>query len=145
MIRESFIKNIFVLPILTGVIVQAIKCSLYSVVNRRFEFDRFFKADGMPNLQAGVYSSLMVIVGIKYGYSSILFTVTAGYSLIIIHDTMRLKRHKASQTDALNMILSSFQEYEDLRHRINRVLQFRPLDVIIGVALGIIITYGFLY
>lgn len=141
MIKEAFLRDIFLLPILTGVMLQALKCTLYSVLNRRFELGRFFQADGMPNLHAAVFCALSAVVGIKYGYSSILFAVTTTYSLIIVHDTMRLKRHKASQTDALNLILASMDEYEDLRNRIKRVLQFRPLDVIVGGVLGVLSAY----
>ncbi len=86
-----------------------------------------------------------ILIGIKYGYSSILFSVTTTYSAVIIHDTMRLKRQKEKQADVLNEIISNIKEYKGLRSaRITRVLQFRPLDVMIGTTLGVLLTYGLL-
>lgn len=142
MLKQVLYRDIFILPIVNAVLVQMIKVVVYSAVNRRFEFTRFVQADGMPNLHAAVFGSISSLVGIKYGYSSILFSITTTFSVIIMHDTMRVKREKEKQTGVLRTIISSVKEYEDLRSvKISRVLQFRPLDVITGCALGVILTY----
>lgn len=142
MIKLMLYKDVFLIPILCGVIVQILKLIIYSLVNRNLDIGKLFKADGMPNLPATVFGALSAVIGLKYGYSSILFAVTATYSVIIMHDTMRVKREKEKQTGMLNTIITNVQEYGDIHSaRINRVLQFRPLDVMSGALLGFLLTY----
>ncbi|MBN1164976.1 MAG: divergent PAP2 family protein [Candidatus Krumholzibacteriota bacterium] len=142
MFREILYRHIYIVPLICGLAVQFIKLGLYSLLNKKFDISRFFQTDGMPNLHAVVFTSLSVVVGVKYGYSSIIFAVIATYSAIIMHDTMRLKRAKEKQVDVLNRIILSIKEYGEVGSaRISRVLQFRPLDVLGGAALGVLITY----
>ncbi|MBU8920233.1 MAG: divergent PAP2 family protein [Bacteroidales bacterium] len=145
MIKQLFYRDIFLLPVICAILVQLLKGILYSLINRKFDIARFFQADGMPNLHASVFGSVAALIGIKYGYSSILFSVTTTYCLVIIHDMMRLKRQKEKQADVLNEIITNIKEYKSLRSaKITRVLQFRPLDVMVGTALGVLLTYGLL-
>lgn len=142
MISQILYRDIYLIPILCGVFAQLLKVLLYSLVARRFIPGRLFQHDGMPNLHATVFGSLSAAVALKYGISSILFSATSAFSIIIMHDTMRVKREKEKQVDVLNKILTSISEQDgNYSERINRVLQFRPLDVICGAALGILLTY----
>jgi len=118
---------------------------LHCVAERKFKLDAVTQADGMPNLHSAVFSSLSMSIGIKYGFSSILFSVVAAFSVIIIHDTMRLKGEKVKQTNVLNRIISSDESYQDITEDGElRTLRFKPLDVLSGTALGIIGAYCFL-
>jgi len=139
MIKQMLYREIFLVPVICGVLIQIIKLTLQCVTERRFTLDALTQADGMPNLHSAVFSSLSMTIGIKYGFSSILFSVVAAFSVIIIHDTMRLKGEKVKQTDVLNKIISSNESYQDITEDADlRTLRFRPLDVLSGTALGII-------
>jgi len=141
MYREVFYRELYLAPIITGVIVQVVKVVLYSIVQHRFAFERFMQTDGFPSLHAGVFSSLATCVGIKYGYSSILFSVVTTYSVIIIHDTLRLKGEKGKQAHVLNELLQSVEQYSEIGDSLTiKVLRYRPLDVLSGVVIGIIFT-----
>lgn len=127
---------------MAGLVCQFLKLLIYSVMERRFMPGGLFRPDGMPNVHATVFAALSTVVGIKYGYSSALYSVTATYSIVILHDTMRVKREKEKQVDVLNRIISSIDEYGELDGDVvKRVLQYRPLDVLGGVILGTTLTY----
>ena len=80
-------------------------------------------------------------IGIKYGFSSILFSVVTTYSVIIIHDTLRLKGEKGRQADLLNKILTNVEQYSKLNESLSiKVLHYRPLDVLSGAVVGIVAT-----
>jgi uncharacterized protein len=139
MIKQVLYREIFLVPVICGLLIQVIKLILICITERRFTLDALTQADGMPNLHSAVFSSLSMTVGIKYGFSSILFSVVAGFSVIIIHDTMRLKGEKVKQTDVLNRIISSNESYQDFTEDAAlRTLSFKPLDVLSGTVLGII-------
>ena len=141
MFKQALYREIFLVPVICGMLIQGIKLILHSVAERRFKLDALTQADGMPNLHSAVFSSLTMSVGMKYGYSSILFSVVAAFSVIIIHDTMRLKGEKVKQTNILNRIILSNQSYQGITERELRTLRFKPLDVLSGTVLGIIGAY----
>jgi len=144
--KVIFYRHIFLLPILVGVFIQIIKMFIYSLAKWKMDYGRVLKADGMPNLQTAVFSSLVAGVGIKYGYSTLLFSVVAGYSSIIIHDTLRLKGEKEKQASTINSILSNVREFGGISEGRSRgVLQYRVFDIMTGAALGVVLTYMLIY
>ena len=139
MLKQILYRDIFLVPIICGFFVQCLKILLYSIVNKRLSIIKFVQADGMPNLHSAVFSSLSTGIGLKYGISSILFSLVTAYSVIIIHDTMRLKGEKVKQVDVLHKIISSINMNGGLTSETHfRALRFRPFDVLSGSALGIL-------
>jgi acid phosphatase family membrane protein YuiD len=142
MMRQILYRDIFLVPIIAGLVCQLLKLVIYSVMGRRFMPGGLFRPDGLPNIHAAVFSALSTVIGIKYGYSSLLYSVGATYSIVILHDTMRVKREKEKQVDVLNRIISSTAWYGEFDFDgMKRVLQYRPLDVFGGVVLGITLSY----
>lgn len=142
MTKALLYKYSFLVPILVGVIVQCLKMSIYSLVNMKIDYGRIVNANGMPNLNSAVFSSLSMSIGMKYGYSTLLFSVVTAYSMIIIHDTLRLKREKEKQTNIINLIITNINEFKNIREgKVKKVLQIRMFDVAAGAILGVLITY----
>jgi len=142
MMRQVLYRDIFLIPIIAGVVCQMFKLAIYSVMARRIMPGALFRPDGMPNLHASVFVALSTVVGIKYGYSSLLYSMTAVYSVVILHDTIRVKREKEKQVDVLNRIISSIDDYGRFdADMVRRVLQYRPLDVLGGGILGVTLSY----
>jgi hypothetical protein len=142
MFRQVLYREIFIVPIMCGFLVQIIKMLIYLAAERKISIGKLAQIDGMPNLHSAVCSSLSATIGIKYGYSSILFSLAAVYAVIIIHDTTRLKGEKGKQTHVLNRIISSVESYRDIAGDWElRARRFEPLDVLCGTALGVVGTY----
>ncbi len=142
MIRQFAYRHIYLVPFICVFFVQCLKLLLYSIVERRMQLGKLVQFDGMPNLHSAAFSSLSTAIGIKYGASSILFALVTTYSVIIVHDTMRLKGEKGKQVNVLNTLLSNLSEYNQLNDNAKlRVLSFKPFDVMCGVILGILGAY----
>jgi uncharacterized protein len=145
MFRQVLYHEIYLVPIICGLLIQTIKMVSYLIVERRVNIGALAQADGMPNLHSAVFSSLAATVGIKYGFSSILFSLVGGYTVIIIHDTMRLKGEKVKQTNVLKGIISSSESWRDIADDGElRALRFEPLDVLCGTALGVLGSFALL-
>ena len=137
MIKEILYRQLFLVPLLCGFLIQCLKVIVYSVAEKKVNLVKFVQADGMPNLHSAVFSSMSTGIGIKYGFSSIVFSLMATYSMI--NDTMRIKGEKGKQVHVLNTILSGFHGKDEFRWGNNlRVLRFKPFDVMSGVVLGIL-------
>lgn len=142
MFRVILFRDIYLVPIGAGVCSQIVKMLIYTALQRRFLPGRLLQPDGMPNLHSAVFGSFSAAIGIKYGFGSLLYSVVTTYSVIIIHDTLRLKRAKGKQVSVLNRILLDVDTFGDLGVTgITRVLQYRPLDVLCGVLLGVLFAY----
>jgi acid phosphatase family membrane protein YuiD len=142
MLRQFLYREIYIVPIMCGLSVQILKMLLHLATEKKINIGKLTQIDGMPNLHSAVFSSLSVTVGMKYGFSCILFSIVAVYSIIIIHDTMRLKGEKGKQTDLLNRIISSVESYRDMADDADlRALRFGPIEVLCGTALGIVSTF----
>jgi len=139
MMKELLYRDIFLVPFLCGLLIQTLKITLYSLAEKRVAIDRFLQPYGLPNLHSTVFASLSTVVGVKYGYSSLLFSFVTTYGVIIIHDTMRLKGEKGKQVDLLNRLLLRIDSNADISgHGTLRVIQLRPFDVLSGTLLGIL-------
>ncbi len=146
MIKTLLYKYSFLVPILVGLLVQILKVFVYSLVNMKIDYGRILNANGMPNLHSAVFSSLSMSIGIKYGYSTLLFSVVIAYSMIIMHDTIRLKREKEKQTNLINLIIANVNEFRNVREgKARKVLQIRIFDIAAGAMLGVLITYLLIY
>jgi acid phosphatase family membrane protein YuiD len=53
----------------------------------------FFRCGGMPSAHSAFTSALTTAVGITQGFSSALFAVTLGFSIIVWHDAIRVRKH----------------------------------------------------
>lgn len=143
---EILYRYIFLVPFTAGVIVQILKMILYSVVEKKMNYGSLLKVDGMPNFHSAVFSSMVTGVGIKCGYSTLIFSVVTVYSLTIIHDNIRLNKEKEKQVRTLNIFTSRAGEYSPSeRIKIERVLQIRILDILAGVVMGIVLSYILIY
>lgn len=141
MFKQFLYRYIFFVPVICGLFIQCVKVIIYSAIEKKNCLGKFFQADGMPNLHSAVFSSISAGIGIKYGLSSLLFSLVTAYSAIIVHDTMQFKGEKGKQVHVINRIVSSIEEFRDIASGPTlRMLQFKPFDVSAGVVLGIIGT-----
>lgn len=146
MTNHLLYKYIFLLPITVGVAAQLLKMIIYSAVKKRIDYGRVLRVDGMPNLHSTVFSSLVAGVGIKCGYSTLVFSVVTVYSLTIIHDNIRLNKEKEKQAKTINVFASLANEFRPAgRLEIERVLQIRILDIAAGAVLGTLLAYALIY
>jgi acid phosphatase family membrane protein YuiD len=145
MLRQYLFREIALVPVICGFLNQCLKVALYSIVFKRVTLYKFVQADGLPNLHSAVFGSLSASIGIKYGFSSILFSFVAVMSVIVVHDTMRLKGEKGKQSTVLNRIISSDASYRDIADEgPQRVLRFTPFDVLSGTFLGAALAFALL-
>lgn len=98
-------------PLLVAVAVQ-VACQLfkvvyYSLVRGRFEIHRLVSAGGMPSAHAAFVSALSVSVGLRSGFASEIFAVSAVFSLIVVYDAYRLRGTVERHARAINALAAA--------------------------------------
>ena len=121
-----------VIPILVGITTQCIKFIIETIKTKKINIIRLFDGmGGMPSTHSALVSSLSTIIYLNYGIESPLTSVTIIFSLIVIYDSMGIRYESGRQAQIVNRLTGSNLK-EQLGHK--------PLETLIGVFLGIILT-----
>ena len=100
---------------------------------------RILEPGGMPSSHAAVVSSLATAMGMLYGWSSAYFQIALVFGCIVIYDAITLRRAVGEHARHINMLCSRDQELST-RVRLPEKLGHTPLEVLIGIAIGILIS-----
>lgn len=121
-----------VIPILVGIVVQCIKFIIETIKTKKINIIRLFDGmGGMPSTHSALVSSLSTIIYLNYGIESPLTSITIIFSLLVIYDSMGIRYESGRQAQIVNRLTGSNLK-EQLGHK--------PLETLIGVFLGIILT-----
>lgn len=120
--------------------IQLFKFIYDLVKSKKFNFKRLMQAGGMPSSHSGVVISLTTMIGKNVGINSPLFAVALIFSFIVMYDAAGVRRAAGKQAKLLNKIvetpgLTSLQVSE----RLVEVLGHKPVQVIVGAAIGVIV------
>ena len=127
-----FIYKYLIIPIIICIISQSLKVIIELLKYKKINIYRFIDGmGGMPSTHSSLVSSITTLVYIDYSITSILFSITLFFSLIVIYDSMGIRYESGNQAKVLNNILgTNFKE----------PLGHKPIEVLFGVILGIILT-----
>ncbi len=130
---------IFIIPIVVGIIVQAIKFILYSL---KHGWDiRYMLTHGhMPSAHAAFAVSIITSVGYFEGIDSGAFAVAIALAFLIIDDATRLRMHLGDQGRYLNMLVEQLNIDTEKYPRLKERTGHRVSEVIVGVILGFVLT-----
>lgn len=121
-----------VIPILVGIVVQCIKFIIETIKTKKINIIRLFDGmGGMPSTHSALVSSLSTIIYLNYGIESPLTSITIIFSLLVIYDSMGIRYESGRQAQIVNRLTGSNLK-EQLGHK--------PLETLVGVFLGIILT-----
>lgn len=134
-----------VVPLITLVLCQTIKFLIESLKTKKLVWGRLFNGSGgMPSSHTSFSISLTTMIGLNLGFSSPLFAVSLIFSLVTAYDAMGLRFESGKQAEAINILLDKFFEKEGFKH-LKEQLGHKPLEVLMGLLLGIVTALIFTY
>jgi hypothetical protein len=84
---------------------------------------------------------MMVSVGVYEGFGTTLFAISAALATVVMYDAAGVRRAAGEQAKAINII---FERLEDrglkLDKKLKELLGHRPIEVIAGALLGLIVA-----
>jgi acid phosphatase family membrane protein YuiD len=113
---------------------QLFKVVYYSIARGRLEAHRFVSAGGMPSAHAAFVTALAVSVGLRSGFVSDIFAVSAVFSLIVIYDAYRLRGTVERHARVLQALVAAHPEVpaEELNDLVGHTLP----EIGVGIAVG---------
>ena len=127
-----------IIAALVQVSCQIFKIVYYSIKDRKLGLSYVTATGGIPSSHSAFVTALSVTVGIRNGFTSDLFAVSAVFSLIVMYDAVRLRGIVQRQSRLLNRLTSKYhpREHENLREMVGHT----PVEIAAGVFVGGVIS-----
>ena len=130
----------------TLILCQLVKFVNESVRARRVKWGRLFNGTGgMPSSHTAFSVSVTAMVGLKDGVTTPLFAVAAVFTAIVMYDSIGLRRESGKQAAAINQLVDEVFETRVGLLRLKEELGHRPLEVFIGLVIGVAMALIFGY
>jgi hypothetical protein len=139
---NQIVQNRILMPTLSAwVIAQIVKVILGVIRQKRFDFRWFVGTGGMPSSHAAGAACLATAIGMEYGFNSAYFALAASFAIVVMFDAQGVRRATGRQARILNKITDDIYWQGKIQEgRLRELVGHTPIEVIVGVFLGIIIA-----
>jgi acid phosphatase family membrane protein YuiD len=145
---KSLFENIIFLSTVTSLCVaQFLKMVFYLLQTRKqIKFcDAFvtmiWHTGGMPSSHSAIVCSLATSTALKEGIASNFFIFSLVFALVVLRDSMGVRRAAGMQAQALNKLGKQLTEKSDLEFKSVKEIQGHSfMEVFVGALLGIFIA-----
>lgn len=129
-------------PLAAWMTAQILKTVIFSIKNRKFDFERFLGDGGMPSCHSAIVTSLAITCLLCFGFTSIQFAITAILALVVMHDASGIRFESGKQAKAINDLHETLQSLLQMprNERLEELLGHTPLQVIMGALTGAVVS-----
>ncbi len=123
-------------------LAQLAKLFTFYFKNKEINFEYLSTTGGMPSSHSAGVCALTTSVGLIAGFDSIMFAVSAGYALVVMHDAAGVRKKTQDMAKLLNKIIKDFYK-SDLKTKsaqLKELLGHTPIEVFVGLLLGVLVS-----
>ncbi|MCC7543220.1 divergent PAP2 family protein [bacterium] len=134
-------------PLATWAIAQSVKFFI-AVFRGQYTPSLLFSSGGMPSVHSATVSSLATVALIIGGPENPLFGITGVVAAIVMYDSLGVRRSAGEQARMLNHLIDDLMQSGAIKtHKkyghLREILGHRPLEVVIGATLGVLLAAAF--
>jgi len=138
---ELFKNRVLLITLAAWFLAQFIKVILGVLREKRFDFRWFIGTGGMPSSHSAGVSALATLVGLEYGFQSVLFAIAITFAAVVIFDAQGVRRATGKQAYILNRILEDIYWKGKIQEKsLKELIGHTPLEVIFGALIGILLA-----
>jgi hypothetical protein len=136
-------NQVLLVAILACLIAQFCKLLVELTKNRKFNLRVLVTTGGMPSSHSALVGALAAGVGQTVGWASPEFAIAALFAVIVMYDAAGVRQAAGKQARILNQIIDElFSEGNEFNEdRLKELLGHTPFQVIVGLFLGLAISY----
>jgi acid phosphatase family membrane protein YuiD len=130
-------------------VAQIIKMIIYMFTNKNIKKVELIKtliwrSGGMPSSHSAIVCSLVTSTAFLEGVSSNFFILTLVFAMVVLRDSMGVRRAAGLQAKAINILGKQSAEKNGLEfNSVKEIQGHTPLETIAGGLLGILISVIF--
>ena len=141
---QLFSNRILWATLFSWIIAQAIKIVFNAIREKKFNFSWVITTGGMPSAHAASVATLATYIGLKTGFSSALFALSAIVALVAMFDAQTWRRSIGAQAKILNTIVEDAYAGRKVEEKkLRELIGHTPVEVFIGAVLGILVAFVF--
>ena len=100
---------------------------------------------GFPSSHTSMVVTLTTLLGLKYGFSSDMFSLALVFSLIVMYDARGVRRAVGEQANLLNQLTKHLNAKDEniaalLKEDLKELIGHTPVEVLGGLVLGIVVA-----
>jgi acid phosphatase family membrane protein YuiD len=131
--------NIGLVSVVSGLAAQAAKVVIEAVRNRRWRPGLFFASGGMPSSHTATVTTLSILVGVREGVESALFSLVLIFSLYVVFEATGLRQEVGKQAELLNDPMDELIATRHLDHlRLKELVGHTWAEVAGGFVCGVL-------
>lgn len=141
-VSEVLNNKILLVSILACLTAQGLKLLIELFKHGKIDLRFLFTTGGMPSAHSALVASLATAVGITVGWSSPDFAIATLFAIIVMFDAAGVRQAAGLQARIINQIVDElFHEHKSFNEaRLKELLGHTPIQVLVGVILGICIA-----
>ena len=139
-------NQVLICALLAWLVAQLLKIPLYRLVEKKWDFRRFFGSGGMPSSHTALVIALTLMTGAVEGFDTAQFAICVALSAIVMVDAAGVRRETGTQAQIINEILRRmFVEGQKISgEELKELVGHTPLEVLGGASVGLIVTVLYL-
>ncbi|MDD5477335.1 MAG: divergent PAP2 family protein [Candidatus Omnitrophica bacterium] len=138
---EIYRNKVLMTTISAWLIAQTIKVAIGVIRMKRFDFRLFIGSGGMPSAHAAGAACLGTSIGIEHGFDSVYFALAFAFAIVVMFDAQGVRRSAGKQAGILNKIMEDIYWQGKIQElRLRELIGHTPVEVIVGLFLGIVIA-----
>ena len=149
---KSLVGNKILLSTVSSLLIaQILKIVFYLITHKHKDYRKWdvietmiWRTGGMPSSHSAIVCSLVTAAGFSEGVSSNFFVFCIVFAMVVLRDSMGVRRAAGIQAKALNSLGKQSAEKTGLEfHSVKEIQGHTPLEVLVGALLGILIAVLF--
>ena len=142
LLLKVFENDVLICAVISWFAAQALKVPIYALIEKKFNFRRFFGSGGMPSSHTSFVVALALMVGQRIGFNSAEFAISFVLACIVMYDAAGVRREAGTQAVVINQILRDVlidgKPISD--EALKELVGHTPLEVFAGAVLGILVV-----
>ncbi|MGL5065705.1 MAG: divergent PAP2 family protein [Microcoleus sp.] len=137
-------NHVLVISLIACLSAQVLKLPIELVKNRKFNLRNLVTTGGMPSAHSAFVGALAAGVGQTVGWESPEFAIATIFAIIVMYDAAGVRQAAGKQARILNQLIDEFFDEEDHNFneaRLKELLGHTPFQVLVGLGLGITISW----
>ncbi len=135
-------NQVLIVSLIACFTAQGLKAIAELIRNGKINLRAMISTGGMPSAHSALVGALATGVGLQRGWSSNEFAIACLFAVIVMYDAAGVRQAAGKQARILNQMIDElFQDGHTLNEeRLKELLGHTPIQVFVGLALGITIA-----
>lgn len=140
---DIFSNQVLLVSLLASLIAQVIKLIVEYALHGKINVRVLVTTGGMPSAHSALVAALATGVGQTSGWSSASFAIAFIFAMIVMYDAAGVRQAAGKQARILNQIIDELfdEQHKFNEDRLKELLGHTPMQVIVGLALGVAIAW----